>query len=278
MFRFLLLCGFLSLVVPPMSFGDTPNSPVKIWGWFEVKARVQYTVMEDIMSTLAGEHYFIRYLHLPGIDEPVTILCLSASGMKLLGGIAKHKGETPLKGHAIDRVAIHYVLQGHEEDVSEVIRILHIGGFLGYVMTNIDDFFVIGNVMKCPLRPAQCLGGSCCDFVKAVTLSTPDPPSAGVPQNDPFGLASLLVHEAAHLERCYDDEDYAWSQEERFKSSLFGRLSGKQYGEGPESGVLIAGLLARSRIHFGSLQSEPTPLEDFIPPFVIEPKRLRRAL
>jgi len=259
-FSWLLLVSIILFPLRVMS--DTPQAPLKIWGWFSIDASDRYQAMEEVMNTLSGTPYHIRYIHRIDSGEPATVLVLPDESISVLEGIARKRAGGRRDSPADRKEIIHYVRQGYEPIVFEAIRLLDLSGYLAYVHNNVDLFVLIGNVMKCPLRTAQCLGGSRCDFVKAVVLSLP-----GL-KKDPLELALLVVHEAAHLERCYDDEEYSWSKEEGFKSALYARRMHIQ-----EENVMV-----KVMFHVSSLNSEPTPLEDFSPPFIIEPRRVRTGI
>jgi len=259
-FSWLLLASLV--LFPFRAMSDTSQTTLKIWGWFSVDASDRVDAIEEVMSTLSGTHYSIRYIHRSNSEEPATVLVLPDETVSVLEGIAKKRAgghrDSPKEGKEI----IHYVRQGYEAVVFEAIRLLDLSGYLSYVHNNVDLFMLVGNIMKCPLKTAQCLGGSRCDFVKAVVLSLP-----GL-KKDPLELALLVVHEAAHLERCYDEEEYSWSKEEDFKSALYARRM-----HIPEENVMV-----KVMFHISSLNSEPTPLEDFTPAFIIEPKRVKRGI
>ncbi len=248
--RFVL---FSLLVFHPVGVAaDDAVCPERIWGWFRFDARARYDVMEKIMASLSEEQYAIHYVSLDHEDAPVPVISVPPRAMKVMEGIAGEYARRPRRGKRKKDAVIHFVLREQEADIVKTLRLLDQAGFLGYVLKNIDLFTLRGNVMRCPIRPAQCLGGSRCDFIKAVTLSIP----GGV--HDAFELASLMVHEAGHLERCYDDEKYASSQEENFMSALSGHR-------------------VRADIRGGEFRAEPTPLEDFSPAFVITPRRVRKT-
>lgn len=247
-----LVFAFLWLAAPHHTFADEAQCTERIWGWFRFDARARYDVMEKIMGSLSGEQYAIHYVYLDPGDAPVPMFSLPPRAMKVMEGIAKEYPRGPRRGKRKKDAVIHFVLWEQEADVVTTLRLLDQAGFLGYVYKNIDLFSLDGGVMRCPVRPAQCLGGSRCDFIKAVTLSIP----GGI--QDAVEMASLLVHEAGHLERCYDDEDYAVSQEGSFVSAL-------------------KGYHPRMDVHGGAFRAEPVPLEDFSPAFVITPRRIRRT-
>lgn len=250
------------ILFPLRAMTDTSQTPLKIWGWFSVDLSDRVDAMEEVMNSLSGSIYYIRYIHRSDSEKPATVLVLPDETISVLEGIAKKRAgghrDSPKEGKEI----VHFVREGYEPIVFDAIRLLDLSGYLAYVHNNVDLFTLVGNVMKCPLKAAQCLGGSRCDFVKTVVLSLP-----GL-KKDPLELALLVVHEAAHLERCYDEEEYSWSKEENFKSALYARRM-----HIPEENVIV-----KVMFHVSSLSSEPTPLEDFTPAFIIEPKRVKRGI
>ncbi len=96
-----------------------------------------------------------------------------------------------------------------DSGLAQILMLLDRTGYRDYVRENIDLLLFYGHPFRCSRSRNACYGEARCGFGKTASLA--------LWKSNSMDSAAIWVHEAAHLEGCYNDEEYAGEKELDFR-------------------------------------------------------------
>ncbi len=99
------------------------------------------------------------------------------------------------------------------DGIASVLESLKKSGYWGYITRNVDHILFYDRPFECTNRHKICFGEADCEFSKTASVVVG---SLGI-----MDTAALWVHEAAHLEGCYNNENYAVEKEWEFRRKAY---------------------------------------------------------
>lgn len=231
---FYLIIFFASL--PPgicraADTGESP-SPVTTCGWIK-NAQTGNDVISALMQGLEelggkgpsadgalshardGIAFYIKTVDAPSDGKSTTIWCITHEGgeagenmvKELAGGFMgpSSRGKNGSPFPASDPTPSGRELAG-------TLTRLDTAGYGDFVRDNIDLVSLYARPFRCSQLGRDCYGEANCGFSKTARLA--------FHTLSPSDAAALWVHEAAHLEGCYNDEAYARDKELDFRARI----------------------------------------------------------
>jgi len=93
--------------------------------------------------------------------------------------------------------------------IAQILMLLDRASYRNYVIENIDHILLYSRPFQCSQIQKTCYGEARCGFKKTASLA--------LWTSNSTDLAAIWVHEAAHLEGCYNSEEYALEKELDFR-------------------------------------------------------------
>lgn len=100
-----------------------------------------------------------------------------------------------------------------DTEFTPIFKSLKKSGYLSYVKDNVDHILLYDRPFQCSQLHKPCYGEAKCGFRKTASVA--------MRSLDTVETAALWVHEAAHLEGCYNDEEYAVEKERDFREKIY---------------------------------------------------------
>lgn len=205
-----------------------PLRPVTTCGWLKSFSNIEElsSSLRQGMEEMGVEDYAPDAIVPEGINkvsiqirsveaQSIIVWCLSKEGKEageeMVEDLAR-SFEEPVPKERVAKFLVDSDGRSRETELAKTLGYLGQAGYGNYVRNNIDIVSLYRQPFKCSLLPQKCLGEAKCEFKRTAHLV--------FHEMDPIDAAALWVHEAAHLEGCYNDEDYAREKEGDFKKKL----------------------------------------------------------